>query len=73
MSATKEAGGSLQRSKNLSRNATTEEIRAFLSDLKMRPRSQRQVLCRMIRRAAAYASPKDSEVNPAVTHHTTAP
>jgi len=52
---------------------STVEIRAFLSDWKTRPQRQRELLCRMLRRAAVYASNKDSAVDPAVTHHTTAP
>jgi len=67
------AGGSAKKTNKHTRYNSTAEIRAFLSDLKTRPQKQREMLCRMLRRAAAYASTKDSAVNPAVTHHTTAP
>ena len=66
-------GGNLNEGTKPLRYSSTAEIRAFLSNLKMRPHSQRKVLCRMLRRAAVYASSKDSAVNPAVSHHTTAP
>jgi|GEM_PF-2869529 hypothetical protein len=52
--------------------ATTAEIRAFLTDLKMRPYRQRQILCRMLRRAASQATTADSVVDPVVSHPTTA-
>jgi len=79
MSATKDqspemksaTGGSLP--KNPPRYYTTAEIRAFLSDWKTRPQRQRELLCRLLRRAAVFASTKDSAIDPAVTHHTTAP
>ena len=81
MSATKHAreetkpatGGSSQKRKNAPGYSSTTEIRAFLRDWKTRPQKQRELLCRMLRRAALYASTKDSAVSPAVTHHTTAP
>lgn len=66
-------GSSSNKSTKQLRCNSKAEIRAFLSDLKMRPHSQRKVLCRMLRRAAVYASTKDSAINPAVTHHATAP
>jgi hypothetical protein len=53
------AGGAAKR--NL-RNAKTTDIRAFLSDLKMLPRSQRKLLCKLLKRAAATAPGKVSVV-----------
>lgn len=66
-------GAAFRKGNRRHRYSSTAEIRAFLCDLKMRPHSQRQVLCRLLHRAAAHASTKDSVVNPAMTHHTTAP
>ena len=34
------------------RNASTAEVRAFLSELKTLPHSQRRLLCKLLRRAA---------------------
>jgi len=65
-------GGFSKRNRTYRYRPTTE-IRALLCDLKVRPHDQRQVLCRLLRRAAPYASSKDFAANPAVTHHTTAP
>ena len=44
------------------RNASTAEVRAYLSELKTLPRSQRRLLCRLLRRAAANAPGKVSVV-----------
>ena len=55
------------------RGATTADIRAFLCDLKMRPQSQRRLLCRLLRLAAAHASTTDSAVHPVEAHHTPTP
>jgi hypothetical protein len=63
----------LIRSNNHLHSASTHQIRAFLSDLKTRPQRQRELLCRLLRRAAVDASTKDSVVDPTVAHHTTAP
>ena len=45
------------------RNASTAEVRAFLSELKTLPHSQRRLLCRLLRRAAAIAPGKVSAVH----------
>jgi len=66
------AGDSAACKRNL-RYASTADIRAFLCDLKMRPQSQRRILCRMLRRAAAYASTTVSVVHPVGTHHLPTP
>jgi len=52
------------------RTASTSDIRAFLCDLKMRPQSQRRLLCRLLRRAAAQARTTDSAVDPVEAHPT---
>jgi len=44
------------------RNASTAEVRAYLSELRTLPRSQRRLLCRLLRRAAASAPGKVSVV-----------
>ena len=44
------------------RNASTAEVRAFLSELKTLPRSHRKLLCKLLRRAAANAPGKVSVV-----------
>ena len=64
------AGGAAKR--NL-RSAKTSDIRAFLSELKMLPHSQRKVLCKLLKRAAAAAPRKVSVVRPAVSHQTKKP
>lgn len=45
------------------RNASTAEVRAYLSELKTLPRSHRKLLCRLLRRAAANAPGKVSVVH----------
>ena len=45
------------------RNASTAEVRAFLSELKTLPHSQRRLLCKLLRRAAAFAPGKVSAVH----------
>lgn len=52
------------------RLASTKEVRALLSDLSLRPLSQREFLCRLLKRAAVHAATKDSDVDPADTHPT---
>ena len=42
------------------RNASTAEVRAYLSELKTLPRSHRRLLCKLLRRAAANAPGKVS-------------
>src|ERR1700688_4241952 len=64
------AGGTGKRSL---RNAKTSEIHAFLSELKMLPHSQRKLLCKLLKRAAATAPRKVSVVRPAEPHKTTKP
>ena len=44
------------------RNASTADVRAYLSELRTLPRSQRRLLCRLLRRAAANAPGKVSVV-----------
>jgi hypothetical protein len=44
------------------RNASTAEVRAFLSELKTLPRSHRRLLCKLLRRAAAQGPGKVSVV-----------
>jgi hypothetical protein len=44
------------------RNASTAEVRAYLSELRTLPRSHRRLLCRLLRRAAANAPGKVSVV-----------
>jgi hypothetical protein len=43
-------------------NASTAEVRVFLSELRTLPRSQRKLLCKLLRRAAANAPGKVSVV-----------
>jgi hypothetical protein len=43
-------------------NASKAEVRAYLSELKTLPRSQRRLLCKLLRRAAANAPGKVSVV-----------
>jgi hypothetical protein len=50
------------------RNASTAEVRAFLSELKTLPRSHRKLLCKLLRRAAAAAPGKVSVVRPVDPH-----
>jgi len=50
---------------------STKQVRAFLSDLSLRPLSQREFLCRLLKSAsAAHAAAKDSAAYLADTHHT---
>ena len=58
--------------KSLSK-ASTADIRAFLSELKTLPHSQRKLLCKLLKRAAATAPRKVSVVRPAVSHQTKKP
>ena len=44
------------------RNASTAEVRAYLSELKTLPRSHRRLLCKLLRRAAMNAPGKVSVV-----------
>jgi len=60
--------GTAGRAKNNLRNATTSDIRAFLSELKMLPHSHRRLLCKLLRRAAAHAPGKVSVVRLADPH-----
>jgi hypothetical protein len=53
------------------RFATTTDMRAALRDLKMRPYSQRRLLCRLLRRAASQANRTVSVVPPVESHPTT--
>jgi len=55
------------------RKASTADIRAFLSELKTLPHSQRRLLCKMLRRAAAHAPRKVSVVRLADPHQTMKP
>jgi hypothetical protein len=50
------------------RKASTAEVRAYLSELKMLPCSQRRLLCRLLRRAAALEISKVSVVPLADPH-----
>lgn len=52
------------------RHASTADVRALLSDLSKRPLSQREFLCKLLKRAAAQAATTDSAVLPAETHPT---
>ena len=52
---------------NLSQ-ASTADVRAFLSELKTLPHSHRRVLCKLLRRAAAQGTGKVSAVHLADTH-----
>jgi hypothetical protein len=53
------------------RNATTSDIRAYLSELKMLPHSYRRLLCKLLRRAAAHAPRMASVVRLADSHQKT--
>lgn len=55
------------------RHSSTADVRAMLSDLSARPPSQREYLCKLLKRAATRASTKDFVVQPADTHHKTTP
>ena len=56
--------------KNESENRpSTAEIRAFLTSLKMRPVTEREFLCRLLKRAAARARTMDSAVHLAESPH----
>jgi hypothetical protein len=55
------------------RNAKPSDIREFLSELKMLPHSQRKVLCKLLKRAAAAAPRKVSVVPLADPHQTMKP
>ena len=55
------------------RKASTADIRAFLSELKTLPRSQRKLLCKLLKRAAATAPRKVSVVRLADPHQTMKP
>jgi len=68
--AVPKAGGAAKRSL---RNAKTPDIRAFLSELKMLPHSQRKLLCKLLKRAAATAPRKVSVVTLADPHQTMKP
>jgi hypothetical protein len=52
-------GGTL---KKYLRNASTADIRAFLSELKTLPHNHRRLLCKLLKRAAANAPGKVSVV-----------
>lgn len=54
-------------------NANPSEIRAFLSELKMLPHSQRKVLCKLLKQTAATAPRKASVVPLADPHQTMKP
>ena len=45
----------------------------MLSDLSLRPFSQREFLCRLLKRTAAQAATKDSVVGPVESHHEPTP
>jgi len=55
------------------RLTSTADARAMLSDLSLRPLSQREFLCRLLKRAAAQAATKDSVVGPVESHHEPTP
>jgi len=57
----------------IGRYPKTAEIRALLSDLKMRPRSHREFICKLLKSAAAHSARKVSVVNHAVPSHPTKP
>ena len=61
------AGGTPRKSLH---NASTADIRAFLSELRTLPHSQRRLLCKLLRRAAAQTPGKVSVVQPADPHPT---
>jgi hypothetical protein len=46
------------------RNASTAEVRAYLSELKTLPRSHRRLLCKLLRRAAAANAAENVSVVP---------
>jgi hypothetical protein len=48
---------------------STADIRAFLTGLKMRPWTEREFLCRLLKRAAAQASTTGSAVHLAESPH----
>jgi hypothetical protein len=50
------------------RKASTNDVRAFLSELKILPHSHRRLLCKLLRRAAAQAPGKVSVVHLADPH-----
>ena len=50
--------------------ASTDEVRALLSDLNTRSPSEREFFYKLLKRAATQAISKDSVVDPADTHHT---
>jgi hypothetical protein len=50
------------------RKASTAEVRAYLSELKTLPCTQRRLLCRLLKRAAALGTPKVSVVPLADAH-----
>ena len=45
----------------------------MLSDLSLRPLSQREFLCRLLKRVAVQAATKDSVVGPVESHHEPTP
>lgn len=51
----------------------TAEIRALLSDLKLRPRSHREFICKLLKSAAAHSARKVSVVRHATPSHPTKP
>ena len=50
--------------------ASTDEVRALLTDLSTRTPSQREFFYKLLKRAAAQATSTDSVVDPADTHPT---
>ena len=60
-----------KQTKKTLRYTSTADVRTLLSDLSMRPLSQREFLCKLLKRAAARAATTDSAVLPAESHHTT--
>ena len=50
--------------------ASTDEVRALLSDLSTRSSSQREFFYTLLKRAAAQAISTDSVIDPADSHHT---
>lgn len=68
--ATKIASQESPEHKKTLRVASTKEVRALLSDLSLRPLSQREFFCRLLKRAAVHAASKDSAVDTAESHHT---
>jgi hypothetical protein len=62
-----EFGESTPSPKKKVRHAKTADIRAFLTDLKNRPASQREFLRKLLKSAAAHSSCKVSVVRPANT------